>query len=169
MSSPSTLPSQEINGAVESSTAASLHPSVSPSSTTPPAAPAPITPSRKKHQIDGSYIPLTGPITSVHQLTRRQGAIAGSIGSFETLAAYTEHLRGMTLAQLHVHAVEEAHVVPIDDESRLIRRLENNWTEVNARERGRQGKALPVQGQRFTDEQLAKQAAIRKRMLSPRG
>jgi hypothetical protein len=105
----------------------------------------------------------------VRQLTRGRNVARNSIESFETLASYTDYLRKLPPAELHRHAVEEARIVPIDDSQRLIRRLENNWTEVAARERGRLGKGLPPQKPRFTDEQLAKQEAIRRRMLGACG
>jgi hypothetical protein len=109
MSSSPDLTSQETNGAV---------PSVGTLS--PPPSPKTID---SKHQIDGAYIPITGPITNARQLIRGRNVARGAIESFETLASYTAHLRKLTLAELHRHAVEDARVVPIDDSERLIRRL----------------------------------------------
>ena len=157
------MPSQEITGAVASTdnvadVVATVNPKVK--------APKTI---KSKLQTDGAYIPFTGPITNVRQLVRGKNVARGAIESFGTLADYTAHLRDLTLGDLHRHAIEEARVTPIDDVDRLIRRLENNWTEVAARERGRQGQSALPQRTPFTPEQLEKQAAIRRKMLGARG
>lgn len=148
---------KEINGAVGSPATATL----------PVAQTAGNVPS--KHQTDGMYVPITGPITNVRQLTRGNRNVAkGSIESFGSLTDYTAYLRHLTSAELNRHAVEEARVVPIDDKDRLIRRLENNWTEVAARERSRMGENVLPPRPGFTDEQKAAQEAIRRRMLGGR-
>ncbi|MDP3793748.1 MAG: hypothetical protein Q8R07_03275, partial [Candidatus Uhrbacteria bacterium] len=126
------MPSQELTGAVASpDTVANVVAATAPKAKTV----------KSKLQTDGAYIPFSGPITNVRQLVRGKNVARGAIESFGTLADYTAHLKDLTLAELHCHAVEEARVTPIDDQDRLIRRLENNWTEVAARERGRQGES----------------------------
>lgn len=123
----------------------------------------------RKHQTDGAYVPITGPITNVRQLMRGGKSVAkGAIESFETLDDYSTHLRKLTTAALNMHAVEEARIVPIDDKDRLIRRLENNWTEVSARERGRVGNGAPPKRADFTQEQKEAQENLRRKMLRGR-
>ena len=118
------------------------------------------------HQTHGAYTPLSGPITNVSQLTNGGKNVAqGSIGSFETMAEYTAYLKTLSLAQLHRHAVEEAKIVPIDDRDRLIRRLETQWTSTASRYPGRAGSAIPSR-QPFTAEQIAKQEALRNKLLN---
>ena len=148
---------KEINGAVDSTATVTL----------PAAQTAGNVPS--KHQTDGMYVPITGPITNVRQLIRGNRNVAkGSIESFATLSDYTAYLRKLTTAERNRHAVEDARVVPIDDKERLIRRLENNWTEVAGRERSRMGESVLPARPGFTDEQKAAQEAIRRRMLGGR-
>ena len=148
---------KEINGAVGS-----------PATITPPTTQIAENVS-PKHQTDGMYVPITGPITNVRQLTRGNRNVAkGSIESFGNLGDYTSYLHHLTSAELNRHAVEDARVVPIDDKDRLIRRLENNWTEVAARERSRMGESVLPSRPGFTDEQKAAQEAIRRRMLGGR-
>jgi hypothetical protein len=90
----------------------------------------------------------------------------GSAGSFETLAAYTTYLRGLSLNDLHRHAVEDARIVPIDDRDRLIRRLETEWTATASRYPGRNpaNNAIPRRVP-FTHEQMEAQAALRRQAL----
>ena len=148
---------QETNGAVSSTAPLTLPVLQSVNN------PAP------KHQTDGAYIPITGPITNVRQLTRGNRNVAkGSIESFGALSDYTSYLRKLTAAELHCHAVEDARVVPIDDKERLIRRLENNWTEVSARERSRNGETVIPQRSNFTEEQRVAQENLRRKMLGGR-
>jgi hypothetical protein len=161
--SPSTRksrPLKETNGAVASastSTKEAISSSASPSTDNLPA-----------RQTDGAYVPITGPIRSVRDLMRGPNMAKGSIGTFTTLAAYTEHLRGLTQGQLHLHAVEEARVTPIDDRDRLIRRLEKNWTEVAARELNAQGRSHIPQRQPMSAEQVKAQEELRRKMLGGR-
>jgi hypothetical protein len=89
-------------------------------------------PNRQTH--GASFI--RGPVTSVQQLIGLRNAAKGSMGSFETMAAYSEYVEGLTLGDLHAHAVQ-SNVVPIDDRNRLIRRLETEWTTVASRAPGR--------------------------------
>lgn len=121
------------------------------------------------HQIDGSYLPITGPITSVHQLTRGKNVSQNSVASFGTMEAYNSYLSKLTVADLHRHALVDARVVPIDDKARLIRRLEANWTAVAAREKQRAGIETVAPRVGFSTEQMEKQEAIRRRMLAGRG
>lgn len=108
---------------------------------------------------------MTGPITSVSQLTNGGRNIAkGSAGSFETMAAYTSYLKGLSLHDLRRHAREDARIVPIDDRERLIRRLETAWTSTAAKYPGRAGAAIPTRVP-FTAEQIAAQAAIRDKLV----
>lgn len=156
-----TVPTMEANGALapQASTHAAL-----PAAATQVAAPSP------KHQTDGSYTPITGPITSVRQLVRGGRSVAkGSVESFSSLDTYTTYLRKLTTAELHRHALEAANIVPIDDSSRLIRRLENNWTEISARERGRLGESSIPKRADFTQEQKEAQENLRRKMLAGRG
>lgn len=125
-------------------------------------------PTLPSRQTDGAYIPVSGPITNVRQLMRGPNTAKGSIGSFTTLAAYVEHLNKLTAAQLYQHAVEDARVTPIDDRARLIRRLENNWTEVAARELSSQGKSPAPKRGSFTPEQVKAQEELRRKMLGGR-
>lgn len=139
-----------------------------PSTTATAAVPAVEESPLPSRQTDGAYIPVSGPITHVRQLMRGANMAKGSIGSFTTLAAYVEHLNGLTSAQLHQHAVEDARVTPIDDRARLIRRLENNWTEVAARELSAQGKSPLPKRSSFTPEQVRAQEELRRKMLGGR-
>lgn len=99
---------------------------------------------------------------------RSPNVAKGSIGSFTTLASYTEHLRGMTSAELHRHAVEEAHVTPIDDRARLVRRLESNWTEVASRELFAAGKSNIPSRPAMSADQVKAQEELRRKMLGGR-
>ncbi len=155
----SSLPFKETNGALASSSAT---PKV-----TPTAAPS-VSPSRSTH---GGYIPLSSAeqYTSAEQLLRRTSNIArGTIGSFETLAAYTTYLNSLNSADLHRHAVDEAHIVAIDDRKRLIKRLEQEWSGVRAKEAvaGPRGHIPPRPG--FTQEQREAQEAIKVKLLKGR-
>lgn len=98
-------------------------------------------------------------ITSVNELLGRRAATSGTIASFESLASYTDYLKGLTLGALHRHAIDEAKLVPIDDRNRLIRRLEGEWTSISARYPGRKAATIP-QPKLYTPEQLAAQQAI---------
>ncbi len=150
---PALPPLKEINGADRSS----------PS----PATPAPATNSKTSpsHQTHGGYTPITGPILTAHQLLRSRNIGKGSIGSFETAAAYVEYLKKLSTADLHRHAIDEAHIVAIDDRNALIKRLEAEWTGITAREAtGGTPKGFP-QRVPFTPEQLAAQAEIREKLL----
>ena len=117
-----------------------------------------------KHQTHGGYTPITGGITNVAQLYRKTGhVVKGSPVSFGSVDEYRDYLLTLNLSELHRHAVEQAHVVPIDDRARLIRRLENQWSETCARE----GRALAIPKRvPFSPEQTAKQEAIRRQLLS---
>ncbi len=155
-------PQQSINGAVSST------PSVKGVISSPPKVGCPAAPRRSPavgHQTHGAIIPTTGPITSVSQLINGGRNVAkGSAGSFETLAEYSTYLRGLSLHDLHRHAVEDARTVPIDDRERLIRRLETEWTATAARYPGRPGSTIPSR-KPFTAEQIAAQTAIRNKLL----
>jgi len=120
------------------------------------------------HQADGSFTPITGPITSVRQLTRGPNVAKNSIGSFATMAAYGDYLRTLRPFELKRHALEEARIVPIDDMGRLIRRLEAKWTEISAKEGGRKGVNPLPQRQPFSAEQIAAQEKVRREMLGGR-
>lgn len=115
-------------------------------------------------QTDGSYMPITGPVTNVHQLIKSKTVAKGSPGAFATLADYGKFLRNLTTADLHRHALEEMRTTPIDDSERLIRRLEAEWTNAAHRLAGDNQVQIP-QRKAFSPEQLAKQNAIRQKML----
>lgn len=118
------------------------------------------------HQTHGAYIPLTGSITNVSQLTNGGRNVAkGSAGSFETLGEYSTYLRGLSLHDLHRHAVEDARIVPIDDRDRLIRRLETEWTSTASRYPGRNPANTIPQRKPFTREQMEAQAELRRKAL----
>lgn len=125
--------------------------------------------STPQHQIDGSYAPISGPVTSVHQLTRTKDVSKNSVASFDTMEAYNTYLSKLTIADLHRHALVDARVVPIDDKARLIRRLEANWTAVAAREKQRAGIETVQPRIGFSTAQMAEQEEIRRRMLAGRG
>lgn len=127
----------------------------------PEAAPTPPTPS---HQTHGGFTPTTGSVRNARQLLRGPTVAKGSIGSFKTLEAYSSYLRGLNDAQLSKHAIEEAHIVAIDDRNRLIKRLEGEWSGHAIHEPNSELARIP-QRPPFTDEQLAKQAAIKKQLL----
>lgn len=115
------------------------------------------------HQTHGAVTPLTGGITNVSQLLNGGRNIAkGSAATFETLATYSTHLRGLDLHTLRGHAMNEK-IVPIDDRERLIRRLETQWTITASRQPGR-GNAIPARVP-FTQEQLDAQAVVRNQLL----
>lgn len=117
------------------------------------------------HQTHGGYTPITGPISSVRQLVRGPNVAKGSIGSFPSQESYGKYLRGLTDTELHRHAIEEAHIVAIDDRERLIRRLEGEWSAHAMREPGNPLASQVPKRAAFTDEQVAKQEAIRKQLL----
>ena len=115
------------------------------------------------HQTHGAVLPR-GPIMSVGQLIGGGTAIAGSMGSFETLQDYRNHIDKLSLGALHRHALEEAKIVPIDDRNRLIRRLETEWTATVRRSPGFNQPPIP-QPKPFTKEQTEAQEAIRNKIL----
>ncbi len=120
------------------------------------------------HQTHGGYTPTSGPIRSVRDLALRTGAMRRTaVGAFPTLQAYAKHIRGLNKAELDRHAIEEAHIVPIDDKEGLYRRLENEWSEHNLREPDSTVAAALPKREPFTAEQLAKQEAIRTKLLGP--
>jgi hypothetical protein len=115
-----------------------------------------------KHQTHGAITPITGPITSVDQIYRRDNVAKGSISSFGSLSDYSDFLHTLTMSDLHKHSVEQAKVVPIDDRNRLIRRLENQWSEVCAKE----GRAAPIpKRDPFSAKQVAAQDEIKRKLL----
>ncbi len=117
-----------------------------------------------QHQTHGAVTPLTGAISSVAQLTNGGHNVAkGSSASFESLAAYTAHLRALDLHSLRRHAIEDARIVPIDDRERLIRRLEVQWTTTAARQPGRAAH-IPTRAP-FTQEQTDAQNALKNQLL----
>jgi hypothetical protein len=119
------------------------------------------------HQTHGAFTPLTGPITNVSQLMNGGRNIAkGSAGSFETLGEYSTYLKGLSLHDLHRHAVEDARIVPIDDRDRLIRRLETEWTSTASRYPGRNpaNNKIPQRAP-FTAAQMEAQAELRRKAL----
>lgn len=124
--------------------------------------------SKPTHQTHGGYTPITGPITNVRQLIRGGNKARGSIGSFQSLASYSAYVKSLTTAELHRHAIEEAHIVAIDDRDRLIRRLESEWSAHNAREADSSVVASIPKRSGFTAEQRAAQEAIRKKLLGHR-
>lgn len=117
------------------------------------------------HQTHGGYTPISGPITNVRQLVRGGNRAQGSIGSFPSLSAYSSYIRGLTTAELHRHAIEEAHIVAIDDRERLIKRLEGEWGAHNAREADSTVRMSVPKRPAFSQEQIAAQEAIRKKLL----
>lgn len=50
-----------------------------------------------------------------------------SYDAFATLEDYSKYINNLTLSQLHQHALEFAKVVPVQDRSRLIKSLENEY------------------------------------------
>lgn len=141
------LPAHEANGALPSPAAPSGQPS---------------------HQTHGGYTPKSGPIRSIRDLALRTGAMRRTaIGAFPTLQAYAQHIRSLNKAELDRHAIEEAHIVPIDDKEGLYRRLENEWSAHNLREPNSTVAAALPKREPFTAEQTAKQEEIRKKLLGP--
>lgn len=154
-----TVASKSTNGAV---TAASTVKGI----VTPDCPAAPRRSPAVGHQTHGAVTLMSGPITNVSQLVNGGRNVAkGSVGSFETMAEYGSYLRGLSLHDLHRHAVEDARMVPIDDRDRLIRRLETEWTATAARYPGR-ANSNPIPARTpFTREQIEAQAAIKNRLL----
>lgn len=153
MSRKTSLPSQETNGATVSSPRRVAKASASP------------TPLR---QIHGAFTPIVGPITSVRQLIRSPNVAKGALGSFDSIEAYGSYLRGLSTADLHRHAIEEAHIVAIDDRDRLIRRLESEWSGQAIKEtHGSLATSVPKRAP-FTEKQIAAQEAIRRKLLGAR-
>lgn len=117
-------------------------------------------PSRQTH--GASFV--RGPITSVQQLIGLRNVAKGSMGSFETIGAYRNHINKLTLGDLHSHAVE-SQVTPIHDRDRLIKRLESEWTTVASRNPGRgAGVTHPLS----TPEKDEKMRGMLKEMLNRR-
>ncbi len=151
------LPTKTANGAV--STASTVAEVVCP------AAPRRNVNNATGRQTHGALTSMSGPITSVSQLTNGGRSVAkGSVGSFETLGDYTSYLRTLATHELHRHAVAEARIVPIDDRERLIRRLETAWTAASAKYPGHTAAVIPSR-QPFTKEQIEAQAAIKSKLL----
>lgn len=143
------LPSQEANGALPDSAATTVA-------------------KQPTHQTHGGYTPKSGPIHSVRDLALRTGAMRRTaIGAFPTLQTYAQHIRSLNKAELDRHAIEEAHIVPIDDKDGLYRRLENEWSAHNLREPNSSVAAALPKREPFTSDQIAKQEAIRKKLLGP--
>lgn len=116
-----------------------------------------------RHQTHGAILP-TGPISSVSQLSGRPVA-RGSIGSFNSIAEYRGYLEGLTLGELHRHAVEEAKIVPIDDRSRLIRRLEGEYTAIASRTPGRVSNVVTAP-KPYSQQQLDILAELQRKALN---
>jgi len=116
------------------------------------------------HQTHGGYTPPSGPVTSVRQLIRTPNVAKGAISSYPTLEAYGAYLRKLSTIELHRHAIEEAHIVAIDDRDQLTRRLELEWSYHRGREGSVAAQAAPPH-RGFTPEQMAKQEEQRKSML----
>lgn len=124
--------------------------------------------SEPAHQTHGGYTPVAGPIMSASQLYRGKNVGKGSPGSFPSMQAYGSWLRGLPLAELHRHAVEDARIVAIDDRERLIKRLETEWTGANHREaHGALTTQIPKRPQMST-EQLAELERLKRQMLKGR-
>lgn len=122
-------------------------------------------PGEPKHQTHGGYTPLTGPVLSASQLYRTKNVAKGSPGAFPSMQAYGAWLRDLSMADLHRHAVEEAHIVAIDDRERLIKRLEAEWTGANAREgEGNLTRTIPKR-EPYSAEQLAELERLKQQML----
>lgn len=123
------------------------------------------------HTTHGGYTPIDEPIVTAQQLLRRGrgSSVGGSIGSFETRADYRAYLEKLNTAELHRHAIDEAHIVAIDDRERLIKRLENEWSGIRAKESitGNTAK-VPVQRPGFTPQQMAEQEKLRQQLLKGR-
>ncbi len=149
-------PLKEANGAIQESPKATL------------TAAAPIaaqTNSPTTHQTHGGYTPITGPITTAQQLYRGPKIAKSSIGSFSSIESYGAHIRTLPIAELHRHAIDDAHIVAIDDRDRLIKRLESQWTESHARETQGGASAGVPKRMPFSTEQKAKQDEIRNKLL----
>lgn len=122
-------------------------------------------PINSSHQTHGGYTPINGPVLTVQQLVRGPNISKGKIGSFETAATYVNYLKTLSTAELHRHAIDEAHIVAIDDRDRLIKRLEAEWTGVISREAsGGVNKNVPKRAP-FSPEQVKAQEKIRKALL----
>ena len=152
-----TMPITEANGALptapnESVTSRSA-PATSAASEGASSAKDPLS-TATSHQAHGAILP-SGPILSVSQLTAGRSRALGSVGSFDTLDQYKNYLGSLSLGALHRHAVEEAKIVPIDDRSRLIRRLESEWSATASRSGSRKVASIP-QPVQYTAEQTAK-------------
>lgn len=119
------------------------------------------------HQTHGGFTPIAGPITSVRQLIRTPNVAKGAIGGFPTLQAYSGYLKGLSTVDLHRHAIEEAHIVAIDNRDQLIRRLETEWSGHNLNEANGVVRQVPKR-EPFTSEQIAAQEALRRKMLGHR-
>lgn len=129
----------------------------------PPKTVAKTSPPPPPRQAHGAII--RGPISSVQQLIGRNSVAKGSMGSFETLSDYRDHIDTLTLGELHAHAIDSMET-PIYDTSVLKTRLERKWTEVSARNTpGRGvGQSRGVKG--YTSEQNAAAQALLKKMLN---
>lgn len=166
----STLPLQETNGAIPSPKTASNPPtsqsnsSLDVKSIVARTVEGSSTKSNTSlHQTHGAITPMNGPITNVNQLTGRSSVAKGSAGSFAVLKDYTAHLRTLSNADLHRHAIEDAHIVPIDDRERLIRRLEGEWTTVAGRLPAHRA-AINAANPTFSAEQMAVQDEIYRKL-----
>ncbi len=126
----------------------------------------PVAPSRPAHQTHGAFTPISGPVTNVSQLTNGgRNTAKGSAGSFTSMDEYGDYLRGLSTADLHSHAVNDARLVPIDDRDRLIKRLETAWTATAARYPGRAAHQPIPSRQPFSREQVEAQEAIRRSLI----
>lgn len=156
---------KELNGAVKQDTAAST-PNTAPKSVDTQRAATVAPTSRVTH---GAYTPTepNAVYRNAQELLHRgagRNIGYGTIGSFESRGAYRAYLDSLTTADLHRHAIDEAHIVAIDDRDRLIKRLEQEWLGVRAKEAAMPTKHIPARPG-FTVEQRQAQEAIRAKLL----
>lgn len=127
--------------------------------------PLPVAPKKDAtvaRQTHGASFSISGPITNVQQLIGRRSVAKGSMGSFENLSDYREHIEKLTLGELHAHSIDSM-VTPIYDRATLLTRLEREWTAVSSRVAGR-GAGGSRPNPNFTAEQNVQAAALLKKM-----
>lgn len=88
----------------------------------------------------------------------------GSVGTFDTLETYSSYVQNLTQGELHRHAIEEAHIVPIAERSRLIRRLESEYTAIASRTPQHRAAVAVQQPKGYSQEQMDALAEIQRKL-----
>lgn len=120
-------------------------------------------PAKQTHGAIIPSAPRRGNVSSVGELLGKPVA-KGSVGTFDTLESYSSYIQGLTQGELHRHAIEEAHIVPIAERSRLLRRLESEYTAIASRTPQHRAAVAVQQPKGYSQEQMNALDAIQRKL-----